>query len=94
MADFHSSVMRYDRFMKRTTVMLPDETLARLRQESRMRGVSVAEIVRDAVERHLAEPEAPVKRRLGFIGIGMSDDPDIAENVDKYFAEAMKERWG
>ena len=54
----------------------------------------MAEIVRDAVERHLAEPEAPVKRRLGFIGIGESDEPDIAENVDKYFAEAMKERWG
>jgi hypothetical protein len=80
--------------MKRTTVMLPDETLARLRQESRMRGTSVAEIVRDAVKRHLAEPEAGGGRRLGFIGVIEGGPSDIAENFDEYFAEAMRDRWG
>lgn len=85
-------MMRYARIVKRTTVMLPEETMARLRYESRLRGSSVAEIVRDAVERHLAEPDAEGERRLGFIGIGEGGPVDASERVDEYVGKAIRGR--
>jgi len=84
--------MRYARFMKRTTVMLPDETLARLRQESRLRGSSVAEIVRTAVERHLTDPVPAPQRKLAFFAIGDSGMSDDTERVDEHLAEIYLER--
>ncbi|HLB03715.1 MAG TPA: CopG family transcriptional regulator, partial [Gaiellaceae bacterium] len=60
--------------MKRTTIMLSDDTAARVEHEARRRGVSVAAVVREAVERHLQPPQA---RRLPFVGIGegaLADD--------------------
>lgn len=39
--------------MKRTTVKLPEELDARLRHEAARRGVSISEITREAIERHL-----------------------------------------
>lgn len=85
-------MMRYARFMKRTTVMLPDETIARLRQEARTRGSSVAEVVRTAVERHLAEPVPTVRRDLAFFAIGEGGPPhDAASRVDEVVWEALQE---
>lgn len=84
--------MRYARIMKRTTVMLPEETLARLRHESRLRATPVAAIVRDAVERHLAQPAG--ERRLGFIAIGKGGAEDASERVDEYVDSAIRRRGG
>lgn len=78
--------------MKRTTVMLPEETLARLKQDARHRGISVAEVVRTAVERHLAEPEPTAKRHLAFFATGEGGPPDGGRNVDQYLAEGYLER--
>lgn len=83
-------MMRYARIMKRTTVMLPDDTLARLRNESRLRGSSVAEIVRDAVDRHLAEPASSGGRRLGFFALGEGGPADASERVDEYVGAAIR----
>jgi hypothetical protein len=82
--------MRYDRFMKRTTVMLPDEVLTRLRHESRRRGVSIAEVVREAVELHVPEPESG--RSLAFFGAGEGGPADASERVDEYVAGAVRKR--
>ena len=78
--------MRYARFMKRTTVMLPDDVLARVRHESRRRGTSVADVVREAVEKHLPEPEAG--KPLAFFAVGEGTE-DGSERVDEHVAEAM-----
>lgn len=48
--------------------MLPDDVLARLRHESRRRGTSVAEVVREAVERELPAPEPG--KPLSFFALG------------------------
>jgi hypothetical protein len=72
--------------MRRTTVMLPDETLARLRRESRRRGVSVAEIVREAIAVHLPEPRSG---RLSFFGVGEGGPADASERVDEYVATTL-----
>jgi hypothetical protein len=81
--------MRYARIMKRTTVMLPDDLLARLRHESRRRGTSVAEIVREAVERHLPEPQAG--KPLAFFAVG-EGPADGSDRVDDYVAAAVRAR--
>jgi Ribbon-helix-helix protein, copG family len=76
--------------MKRTTVMLPDEAVARLRRESRRRGVSVAEIVREAVDAHVPEPRP--QGRLSFFGVGEGGPADASEHVDDYVAAAVRKR--
>ena len=68
--------------MKRTTVMLPDDVLTRLRHESRRRGTSIAEIVRTAIESHLSEP--PRRKPLAFFAIGEGGPADASERVDEY----------
>lgn len=82
--------MSYARIMKRTTVMLPDDVLARLRNESRRRGTSVAEVVRDAVERHLPEPETG--QPLSFFAMGKGGPSDASERVDEYVAGVVRRR--
>lgn len=82
--------MRYVRFMKRTTVMLPEEVEARLRLEARRRGVPVAEVVREAVERHLPAPEPG--RPLAFFAVGEGGPADASERVDEYVQRAVRRR--
>ena len=75
--------------MKRTTVMLPDETAARLTREARRRGVSVATLVREAVERHVPEVG---RGPLSFFAVGEGGPPDAAERVDEIVRAALRER--
>lgn len=82
--------MRYAYFVKRTTVMLPDDVDARLRVEARRRGVPIAEVVREAVERHLPVPEPG--RLLSFFAIGEGGPPDASERVDEHVRRAVLRR--
>lgn len=75
--------------MKRTTVMLPDDLDTRLRREARRRGVSMADLAREALERHL--PASP-SGRLGFFGVGDGSPDDVSEHVDAYVAAAVARR--
>jgi hypothetical protein len=78
------------RIMKRTTVMLPDEVEARLRLEARRRSVSIAEVVREAVELHLPAPEPG--RPLSFFSIGAGGPADASERVDEYVTRVVRRR--
>jgi CopG-like RHH_1 or ribbon-helix-helix domain, RHH_5 len=82
--------MRYARIMKRTTVMLPDDVEERLRREARRRGVPLAQVVREAVERHLPAPEPG--RRLSFFAVGEGGPADASERVDEYVRRAVRRR--
>jgi hypothetical protein len=82
--------MRYARFMKRTTVMFPDDVEARLRLEARRRGVPLAQIVREAVERDLPAPEAG--KPLSFFGVGEGGPADASERVDEYVERVVRRR--
>jgi hypothetical protein len=72
--------------------MLPEEVLLRLRHESRRQGTSVAEVVRQAVERHLPPPEAGAP--LAFFAIGDGGPPDAAERVDEFVGDVVRGRAG
>jgi hypothetical protein len=73
--------------MKRTTVMLPDDMEARVRLEARRRGIPVAQVVREALERHLPEPERG--RPLSFFAVGAGGPADASERVDEYVRRAV-----
>lgn len=66
--------------VKRTTVKLPDELDARLRQEAKRRGVTISELTRAAIE---AQIGAGPRRRLGAAGSGHSGRSDISERIEE-----------
>jgi ribbon-helix-helix CopG family protein len=75
--------------MKRTTVMLPDDLDGTLRIEAQRRGLSIAELVREAVDAYVTELRRP--KRLSFIGIG-EGPADLAERADDYLADTFDEQ--
>lgn len=83
--------MRYAVCMKRTTIMLPDDLDARLRLEARRRGVSVAHVARDAIERELP---SQADGRLSFFAIGDGAPRDASERVDELVAKSVRRRGG
>lgn len=75
--------------MKRTTIMLPDDVDARLRLEARRRGVSVARVAREAIERELP---AQAEGRLSFFAVGDGSPIDASERVDELVAKSVRRR--
>jgi predicted transcriptional regulator len=63
--------------MKRTTVKLPDDLDARLRHEAARRSMTISELTREAIERHLG------RRRLLAAGAGHSGHTDISERIEE-----------
>jgi hypothetical protein len=76
--------------MRRTTIMLPDEMDTRLRQEAKRRGVSIADLAREAIDRHLPRPRPD--GRLSFFAVGDGEDTDASERVDELVGEAIDRR--
>ena len=74
--------------MKRITIVVPDELNALLQQERRRRNVSLAEVVRTALEAYLLEPNT--SRQLPFATLVRSGRRDISERVE----EILAEEWG
>lgn len=70
--------------MKRTTVKLSDELDAKLRHEARRRGVTVSELTREAIERHLGG-----RRRLLAAGAGRSGRDDVSERIEQILRKEM-----
>jgi predicted transcriptional regulator len=63
--------------MKRTTVKLPEDLDARLRHEAARRSMTISELTREAIERHLG------RRRLLAAGAGRSGHTDISERIEE-----------
>ena len=63
--------------MERTTLMLPDETRDRLRMIAAERGVSMATIIREAID----EKVASIRPRPRSIGVGASGATDTARRA-------------
>lgn len=65
--------------MRRTTVKIPDELDARLRQEAQRRNVTIADVTRSALEEHLQGG----RPRLAARGAGRSGRSDISERMEE-----------
>lgn len=80
--------------MKRTQISLTDEQMRRLRGEARRRKVSLAAVVRDAVDRVVPDDEAGriarVEALLGAAGSVASGTGSVAREHD---TELGDERW-
>ena len=72
--------------MKRTTVKLPDELDARLRQEARRCGMTVSELTRTAIEEHVGSGG---RRKLGAAAAGRSGRSDISERIEEIIASEV-----
>jgi hypothetical protein len=73
----------------RTQISLTDEQMSALRREARERRVSIAAVVRDAVDAEIARSAREVAwdRALSAVGAFNSGVGDIAERHDDYLAE-------
>jgi predicted transcriptional regulator len=76
--------------MKLTTVKLSDEIDARLRHEASRRGITIAEVTREAIEAHLG---GGGRRRLIAEKAGRSGRRDTARRIEEIIRrEARRSR--
>ena len=75
--------------MVRTQIQLTDEQMRALKAMAAQRRVSMAEVIRQAVERMMAEDERKERWRgaLAIMGRHRSGLSDVSTNHDKYLAE-------
>ena len=74
--------------MRSVQVRLRHDQLEGLKSLARGRGVSLAELVREGVDSLLREPPLGRDPLWDIIGIADAGPSDLAENHDKYLAEA------
>lgn len=76
--------------MHRTQVLLTEEQVQRLREEAAQRGVSMAEIIREALEEHLNRQRKQELRRraLEVVGRFASGRRDVSKEHDRELEEA------
>lgn len=70
--------------------MLPDGVDASLRLEARRRGVPMAVVAREILERELAPPSGA--NRLSFVGL--VDDPSVPDDLSEHFDRHLGESLG
>jgi hypothetical protein len=88
-------MMCYHGGMVRTQVQLSADQVARLKARALEEGVSLAELVRRAVERYLAEEEGGgyeerARRALEAVGRFASGAGDVGEAHDRHLDEAFR----
>jgi predicted DNA-binding protein len=81
--------------MVRTQVQLSEEQAESLRKLAAQRRMSIAALIREAVDRLVGDDDRHrrIERALAAAGSGSSGLSDISENHDDYFAEAVLERF-
>ncbi len=81
--------------MRRTQIQLTKEQLEGLKRLAAMRGVSMAELIRNSVDHLLqsppvGDPEALKTRALSAVGRFRSGVGDLAAEHDRHFAESIR----
>lgn len=84
--------------MIRTQIQLTAEQADDLKRLAAAKGVSMAAVIREAVDAHLARERGPsweerVERALSYVGCFHSGLGDLAENHDEYYVEAVESKW-
>ena len=68
--------------MKRTTIFADENMLDSLKEIARMEDISIAEVIRQALNRFIADRQR-TKRLPSILGIGQSGRKDIAERFEE-----------
>lgn len=74
--------------MRRTTVFADDDVLDALLAIARRRGVTLAEVTREALAAYVSRHRGG-RRRLTFAGIGRSGRRDVAERAEALLKEGF-----
>lgn len=64
--------------MQRLMIQAEPELIERAKRRARERGVSVAQVVREAMEEKLGEPDGEEQPPLSIIGVGRSGRSDLS----------------
>jgi hypothetical protein len=76
-------------------VYLDPEQMKALKARARSEGISLAELVRRIVKRQLEEqqtlPPVPATAYARMVALGSSGRSDVAEQHDRYLADALQE---
>ena len=75
--------------MVRTQISIEAELRSRIRERTRVLGISMAEYFRQLVERDLSQPRRSVDRSAIF-NLGASTGTDIASQKDRMAAQATE----
>jgi len=76
--------------MVRTQIQLTEEQAEKLKRLAAQRGVSMAAVLREAVDGLPAgDDEARWERALSVIGIASGDGANVSEEHDRYLEEAF-----
>ncbi len=77
--------------MVRTQISLTEEQAARLKRVAQERGVSMAAVIRDAVDAVVPDSDREEKwaRALAVVGKHSGGEGNVAEEHDRYLAEAF-----
>jgi len=78
--------------MIRTQVQLTEEQARALKREAAQRGVSIAEIIRQALDQHLSQTPSDARRQRAMRSIGgyRSGRRDVSDDHDAHLAEAFE----
>jgi metal-responsive CopG/Arc/MetJ family transcriptional regulator len=68
--------------MKRTTIFADENLLNSLKHIADEEGVSIAETIRQALDRFVAQRQKS-KKQLSFVGIGRSGRKDVSERCEE-----------
>ena len=68
--------------MKRTTIFADESMLDALKEIARMEGLSIAEVIRQALNRFIADRQRN-KRLPSILGIGQSGRKDVSERFEE-----------
>lgn len=69
--------------MKRTTIFADEYLLEDVKNLARQKNASVAEVVREALERYVADNRPAAGTPLSFVGIGEGADGTVAERHEE-----------
>jgi uncharacterized protein with von Willebrand factor type A (vWA) domain len=77
--------------MVRTQIQLTEDQARQLKAAAAVRGVSMAQLIREAVDQALIASSDDARWRLALTAVGAfrSDGADVGVNHDKYLAEAF-----
>ena len=68
--------------MKRTTIFADEKLLNALKHIADEEGISIAETIRQALDRFVAQRQKP-RKQLSFVGIGRSGRKDVSERCEE-----------
>lgn len=75
--------------MIRTHIQLTEEQARRLRRIAAERGISVSALIREAIDRAVAEDDGPARRQRALAAVGSfrSGEKKVSAEHDRYLAE-------